>query len=125
MDDETTIIPRPKTGLDYVNQVSAVHSVTVIVSALNEASCLVSNAHLSSDIAKQQSALREAQECAEIALSQLAFLVKSRPGNRVTWKSGYSVHYGTIAQVTKDGQYVVVPDSSETLVMFPYECENI
>lgn len=124
--DMTTVIPRIRTsGIAYVNQAAEVHSITVIVSALQEASALVSNASQIPDEYERQKALREAEECAGVAMTYLAALIKSPAGSRVQWHSGYSTHDGTIIQTMDDGRYMVVPDGAEPLFMFPHECEII
>lgn len=126
MDDLTTVIPVIRTtGIAYVNQAAAVHSITVIVSALQEASALVSNASQFPDEREQQKAFREAEECAGVAMTYLAALIKSPTGSRVQWNSGYSIYAGTIVQTMDDGRYMVVPDGADPMFMFPHECEII
>jgi hypothetical protein len=126
MDDMTTVIPVIRTtGIAYVNQAAEVHSITVIVSALQEASALVSNASQIPDESDRQRSLREAEECAGVAMTYLAALIKSPAGSRVQWNSGYSTYAGTIVQTMDDGRYMVVPDGADPMFMFPHECEII
>lgn len=123
--DETNVIPVIKTGIERVNQVSEGHSVSVIVSALSEASALVSNAYGETNPVERQKAYSEAQECAEVALTFLATVLKSSTGMRVRWNAGYETYQGTIVQTMDDGRYMVVPDGSEALYIHPSECEII
>jgi hypothetical protein len=125
MEDETTFIPIPKSGIEYVNQAAEVHSITVIVSALAEASALVSNSTQLTSEKERQSALREAEECAGVAMTYLAALIKTPAGRRVHWMAGYTPHYGTIVQTMDNGQYMVVPDETPAAFMYPHECEII
>jgi hypothetical protein len=55
----------------------------------------------------------------------LATLIKSIPGTRVQWGSGYTVYTGTIVQTMDSGQYLVIPDGADPILMYPNECEII
>jgi hypothetical protein len=124
MDEMTSVIPVIRTtGIEYVNQAAAIHSVTVIVSALNEASHLVSMSGSITDEIEYQKVLHEAEECANVALSYLSQLLK--PQNRVQWFSGYSTYQGTIVQTMDDGRYMVVPDGAVVLFVSPGDCQII
>jgi hypothetical protein len=125
--DLTTIIPViRKSGIAYVNQAAQIHATTVIVSALTEASALMSNAGQFTDEHGQQKAYREATECTRVALDYLSTLIRDTPGNRIQWNSGYSTHQGTITQTMENGQYMVMPDDeSPALFMYAHECQII
>lgn len=123
--DETNIIPVIKTGIERVTQVSEGHSVSVVVSALSEASALVSNAYSDVNPMSRQSAFKEAQECVEVAVTFLATLIKTTAGMRVQWNAGYETYQGTIVQTMDDGRYMILPDGGEVLYIHSSECEII
>lgn len=128
MADETTSIPVIRTGIAYVHQVENVHAVTVIVSALTQASQLVSDSSSEfSEVARQQM-LGEAEQCVQVASTYLANILHTTPaGRRVVWNAGYSEHMGTIIQTFSNGNYLVVPDQAgaEAIVIPPSECQII
>jgi hypothetical protein len=125
MDDMTSVIPVIKSGIEYVNQAAASHSITVIVSALSEAASLVSNAHGAIDENARQSALREAEECATVALTYLSTILAPKDmsgGTRVHWRSGYTHYTGTVIQTMDDDTFMVVPDGAEIIYLQQSEC---
>lgn len=128
MGDETTAIPVIRTGIAYVHQVENVHAITVIVSALTQASQLVSDSTSEFSETSRQQMLGEAEQCVQVAITYLANILHTTlAGRRVMWNSGYSEYMGTITQVFDNGNYLVVADQAgtEPLVFHPSECQII